>query len=48
MQFIYSKCVNNQALVIMMVGQLRAEGWAICHWKELLHSPSLKFQASVL
>lgn len=31
----------------MMVGQLRAEGWAICHWKELLHNPNLEFQASL-
>lgn len=31
----------------MMVGQLRAEGWAICHWKVLLHNPRLEFQANV-
>lgn len=31
--------MNNQVLVIMMVGQLRAEGWAICHEKELFLNP---------
>lgn len=35
--------MNNQVLVIMMVGQLRAEGWVICHQNELLNS-NLEFQ----
>lgn len=33
--------------MIMMVGQLRAEVWAISHGKELVHNPNLEFQASV-
>lgn len=29
------------------MGQLSTEGWAICHWKGLLHNPNLEFQTSV-
>ena len=36
--------MNNQVLVIMTVGQLRAEGWVICHQNELLLNRTLEFQ----
>lgn len=32
----------------MTVSQFRAEGWAICHKKELLLSPNLESQYGVL